>query len=322
MKRILAVGISLAILVGTAALLFHGYEPGDLKVHDPLYLVAVAPLVVGHLWLTGKMNHETVRPLGVRLGAREEMSLAVLTRLGNFTIPLKGGMGFRGVYLRKRHQLPYSSYATSLAAGGLVAAVAAVSVGAIAFWIWIVFRGGLEWRLAAGLLLVLTGLLAAIAGGPLALDQLEKTRNVGRLLKRWKKLHAALDGWRLLHRDPRFIAANFGLGVGQVMFQAFILQLIFRAFAVQLPLDAALLLASAGLIAVLVSFTPAGLGAQEAITVVIGTAIGFNPSVVFSASLLSRGVSLLVLLALAPFSSYYLLNQPGQKQGDAADSDS
>ena len=319
MKRIWAFGIALVVMLASAAFLFYTYEPGDLKVHHPRFLVAVPPLVVAHLWVTGRMNHETVRPLGVRLQGREEMSLAVLTRLGNFTIPLKGGMGFRGFYLRKRHALPYGRYIASLAAGGLVSVMAAVSVGLVAFGAWIVFRGGLDWKLATGLVLALLGLLAAIIGGPFMLDRLETSPRVGRFLQRWKKLHSALDGWRMSHRDRRFITSLFALGAAQVLLQALILQLVFRAFAVPLPLDAAVLLASVGLVAVLVSVTPGGLGAQEVVTAVVGSAIGFNPGMVFSASLVGRGISLGVLLILAPFSSYYLVNRqgPGDVQADA-----
>jgi hypothetical protein len=118
----------------------------DLRFLAPMLLV---PLL--SLWVNGEIGKQLVAEFGVRLNTVEAYALSTVNALGNYLpIPQAGALA-RGVYLKRVHQLTYSTYAASVAVTyisslalyglvGLTGLAVLRSIGQSAPWqLWLIF---------------------------------------------------------------------------------------------------------------------------------------------------------------------------------------
>ena len=79
-------------------------------------LVSALSLIVNGLFLKA-----LTIDFGIDLNFAEYFSLSIVTSFGNIFLPMKGGAGFRAVYLKSRYNFDYSYFLSSLAGNYLVA---------------------------------------------------------------------------------------------------------------------------------------------------------------------------------------------------------
>ena len=78
----------------------------------------------------------TAISFGIDLHFFEYFSISIITSIGNIFLPMKGGAGFRAVYLKSRYDFDYSYFLSSLAANYLVVfgVSSAVALGCLALF--------------------------------------------------------------------------------------------------------------------------------------------------------------------------------------------
>ena len=104
------------VLAGLGWYVWHARQ--DLAIitrFDLRYLAPMLAVPLLSLWVNGWIGKELVGEFGVRLGGFEAYALSTVNALGNYLpIPQPGAVA-RGVYLKRVHQLSYSTYAASVA---------------------------------------------------------------------------------------------------------------------------------------------------------------------------------------------------------------
>jgi uncharacterized membrane protein YbhN (UPF0104 family) len=124
-----------------------------VKGFDRNYLFPMLLVPLASLAVNGRIGRDLVAEFGVQLDPLEWYGLAAVQSLGNYLpVPQAGAMA-RGVYLKRVHALPYSTYAatvvvtyvTSLALSGwtgLAGLAVLGSLGRPSPWLlWLVFAG-------------------------------------------------------------------------------------------------------------------------------------------------------------------------------------
>src|SRR5687767_9814770 len=66
------------------------------------------------LWINGWIGRELVSELGVKLGGVEAFALAGVHSMANYLPVPQAGAVIRGFYLKRLHNLPYTTYAASV----------------------------------------------------------------------------------------------------------------------------------------------------------------------------------------------------------------
>ena len=116
-KKLLSISI-LVILIALAV--YYGIENyenfKELTFANSYLIWFLIPLVLLNILVTGFMNTEALKPLGLNLRSWNVFQLANVTSFYNFITPFRGGMGVRAVYLKKKHNFSYSNFFATLAA--------------------------------------------------------------------------------------------------------------------------------------------------------------------------------------------------------------
>lgn len=98
----------------------HLAEFGIISNLSLKFFVILLFLSLLQIFLVGLFTKIITRSFGVILNSREWFGLSVITSLGNYLLPFKGGAGIRGVYLKKYHDFPYPYFLTVLVATSII----------------------------------------------------------------------------------------------------------------------------------------------------------------------------------------------------------
>ena len=103
------------------------------------YVLLIGCVCLAMLVVNGFFLKVLTVSFGINLNFFEYFSISIITSFGNIFLPMKGGAGFRAVYLKSRYDFDYSYFLSSLAANYLVVfgvtSVAALGCsGAFLFW--------------------------------------------------------------------------------------------------------------------------------------------------------------------------------------------
>jgi len=226
------------------------------------------------------------------------MALAVLNTLSN-QLPFSGGLIAKGIYLRKKHELAFSSYVGATIALYMcnICANGFVGLGAL---IYSVFDGD-----SIPTILVFI-YLSMIVSFLFIFIPLKEEWIPQRLKERSSNL---MNGWRLLKNNQSLIFQMMGLQILLSCFAAARLWFSFHALSQEVMLSHCLLFSSASIFTRLLNISPGGFGIREAIVASVASMIGFEFGISVVAVSLERLISLPVNIGLGGIFSYMLGKQ-------------
>ena len=274
---------------------------GLYAARHPEQLEAIGRVSVGYtallilsgavtLFLNGVYIRKVMQTFDLRLSALESTAIAVYSGIGNYLLPLAGGLGARGVYLKQRHRLPYASYFSTVGATYVLGVGTAALIGLLAAAV-------LYLRDQPTSLIILTALGGiALTSVALGLVNVQVPRH------RWKVVDtfaAVLDGWYRIRSDRWRVVILVAIILAEALNTWAAVWIGFSALGVQLSIAVSLLLAMLFELSILVRITPAGLGVREAVLTSSGTAMGIGPVTSVLAAVLLRATGLFANLLLA-----------------------
>jgi hypothetical protein len=264
----------------------------NLRYLPPMLLV---PLL--SLWANGWIAKELTGEFGVRLGGLEAYALSTVNALGNYLPVPQAGAVARGVYLKRVHDLSYSTYAASLVATyvtslalygvvGLSGLTALAASGQRAPWqLWLIFAA-----LSASLVLFaplsarvpLPRRLAAFRAGLLTLGR-------HHVLTKIVVLQLVLIALTATGLWLACLALPGGEGVN--WFAGLMMGLLIMASGVA-------------------NVTPGNLGVEQAAAMLAAHLLKIRPEVAFLASSLFRVMAVMVVIVIGPLLAHWLARQP------------
>lgn len=251
-----------------------------------------------------------VLTLGFRIDLKfaEHFSISVVTSFGNMFLPMKGGAGFRAVYLKERYDFDYSYFVSSLA-GSYLTSFSIYSLTALAGLVALQSKtGGFNIPAAAVFLAIFAATSRAIFFPPATLSFIPF---------QWvrERANQVLLGWQIMRKSPKTVRDICGLTALHLLLTSFITWLEFAAFGMKdvnggdIGLFQSILFTAVGTISFLLSITPAGLGIRESVLMVSSDLLGITPAQALAVSLLDRAINFIVLALLFGFASVYLKNR-------------
>ena len=300
-KKYLPLVLTLAAVAGLGAYLWlRRDEFSHISLQEPTYLGLCALSILVSFAVSAVLGNAAVHKLGKPITLRESLSLSVLSTALNLFLPMQSGMAVRAVYMKRWHGFNYTNFAAILF-GCQVLMILVCSLAAAAAVGWAALRVAPQ-----GLGPVAAGVLLCLGASALAvcLPRISPRGN-------WfvDRLAAVTDGWHRLRAQPAFLAGLTGLSALQLASQVAAYWSACEALGVHLTFADALLVGTFGALVALLSLTPGSLGIYEAAVAFVGSNVAVSPFHSVMASLLVRGVLLVLLLVLVP-PSVHCLNRP------------
>jgi uncharacterized membrane protein YbhN (UPF0104 family) len=257
-----------------------------VSIHDLAGILLVAFLAI---WIRGFFTVALAAPLGARIGRFEAFFISLLSTVGNYTLPMRGGIGLRAVYLKKKHSIGFREFAKiSLARFGTIFFVDSI-LGLIA--VFLLWRDGKVFDGPVFIVLVLALIISSIVqiSGYFPLEK--RLRFLKSFIGRSSSL-LNLDGVRrsliliaLLNSSTRWLW----------------ILLCFQALSIDLSLSQGLMISSLIPLSMIVTLTPGNLGVTEGLLIYVSSIFDISVSSAILCSLLMRASVISWSLVMSPF---------------------
>jgi len=310
--------ISSAVLI--ACTLFFGFFirdhyaefSGVFSEISVAYLLLIACASLGMIAVAGLFLKVLIAEFKIDLGFWEYFSLTGLTCFGNIFLPMKGGVGFKALYLKRKYNFDYSNFVASLAANYLVGFNLTSATALLGMLGYYMYAGYWSIPLAAVFLTLLAGTSWAIFIPPRRLDWIPFT---------WvrRKTNEVLDGWHLVRRSGGTVFRLYGILFLYTALTSAITWLEFAAFGMKdisgnpIGLAQSIVFTAIASLSVFVGITPAALGIRESLLMFCSQTLGISPAQALAVSLLDRAISFIVLALISAFASIYIRKQMSEK---------
>ena len=297
--------VSILVMAGLAlwAAWYIGRNFGQFRqalTFNPKLLAGLSLLAIGQFVAVGLFNRIVLTGFGLNLSFVEWFGLSVVTTLGNYLLPPRGGAGLRAAYLKKKRGLPLSHflstfvifYALNLAVCGLAGLIALAMLpdrgpaGTVLFWFFA---------------LVLAGSVPA-AVLPVRASWFDR-----RGLRPFMRL---VEGWQIIRERPGLVGRVLVMVVVNLLIFWLMITLSYSAAGADLSLPAAAAVTALLSLTSLIALTPGGFGVQEAVLVFSTGALGVQPAQSLAAAVVIRVVILFWTFVLGPIFSWKLLRDP------------
>lgn len=247
---------------------------------------------------SGLFIKRTVEAYDKKIPNIESFYIAMLSTLGNFFGPYLGGAGVRAVYLKKKYNLSYTKFGSTLSgfyiinffvnsALGLLALFAIhAEFGQYSILIYLVFVG---W-------LVSTLILAEVKNlNPLLSFTKKRARFMGRIVNR---LNEIVLGWRMVRDNKKLFMSLNRLTVWGFLISMVMGYFEFVAIGVKPSIAALALYTSLSALSLLLSVTPGSIGIREAILLFSSGLMGLTNEQVIQISIIDRAVTFFLLFVM------------------------
>ena len=250
----------------------------------PIFLIGVALCYVAIVFTNGLFIKYVIEPFNKKISVRESARVSLISSLGNFFASSGAGLGFRAVYLKRRHSLNYGDYMTTLYGNYLLIFIINAGLGIISLLL-VSHSEGLQYNGALFFFasLLITSLVLCFIRLPDSFGKRGKT-------KAYKYLKGMIAGWNRIVRNKRLLAHLSFLVSLQLGLTILIGWLEFSALNIPIGLPELLLFSVLGSLSIFISLTPANLGVKEGIYLLTASVIGITTPQIVSIALIDRGI--------------------------------
>jgi uncharacterized protein (TIRG00374 family) len=300
LKNAAPILVSFLILFGIIVYLLLNPQTLDLLLNVSLEMAVILVLLrLLFLVLNGIFLKLFATKLGIRLLFREWIGLPFITTMGNYLTPLSGGMVARAAYLKSRHALPFTHFATLLAANYLLIFWIAALIGLI-LSIGFIDQVSTVWLLVVFFTFVWAGITGVL------LFPIPKMPGNHRLIR---IINQGIEGWMIIKRDRRLVTYLLILTMASVLLNGLTFWLAYRALDAPVSMQAALLVSLSSVFSVIITITPGNLGIGEAFVSLTSEIIGVGVGEGLLAALLIRATTLIPAFTLGPLFAYILTRE-------------
>lgn len=263
------------------------------SIHWPM----IALIVVANfasLAINGVFMKIVLKPFGKEISLIESFYVSVISSMGNFFAPGGTGIGIRGVYLKKKHQVKYSDFLNTVA-GNYVIVFFVISLGGL---ISLLAGDGNDKPGFFVLLMVFAGLFII----DLALILKPTSRLMNRIIEKMPAripgrsiVLRIFEGWDLLTSHVTILFKLLGLSAVGYGVSLATNYLILSSLKIDIEFSGLMLLVALSSISIFINLTPGNIGIREAVLLASSQLIGLTTAQTISFSIVDRTILFCVL---------------------------
>jgi uncharacterized membrane protein YbhN (UPF0104 family) len=249
--------------------------------------------------LNGMQNTYLFRGMGlIEFSHWDGYLITAASTLAN-QLPIPGGIVSRGYYLKYRHNLSYTKYASSTVALFFCYLAINGMIGILVLLYWSLIRGT---TIPSILFIAFAAMVSCILVFWLPLERIRMPEKI------YYWTSQAVDGWTAIGRNPGLLFKLTFLQALLVILLSFRYWIVFHMLSQNISFGQTLLFASVSILTQLVSIAPGGLGIRETIVAAVASVLGFDAAISMVAVGIDRLVAT-VMIVLTGGSSMVILGK-------------
>jgi len=233
----------------------------------------------------------------VKISGKHSFFILIYTTIGNHFTPIRGGAGFRAVYLRKKFNFPYSQFISTLS-GNYIIVILVYSFIALTSLIWIHLARGLYspslYVFVAGLFVFCLSIILI----RIKTQKLEIQSNFKLLNKAGAVLKKAVDGWNSIISRRLLVAKLFLISASGFLFIYTMTLIELKFIAAQTSIPSLLLYSALSNLSLFISITPGALGIRESLFIIFQNLMNLTTGDVLNIAVIDRGLVFITLALL------------------------
>lgn len=263
---------------------------------SPKYLIGIFLLFTFTIFINGIFIKVILNSFNKHLPVIESFYISIISSLGNYFLPMRGGAAIRSVYLKKKYDFSYSHFVSTLYGNYIIVFLVNSSVGLLSLVLINVKYSisSLPLNLFFGGLFVIMLALSLIKF-PLEKIKESKNRFIARVEGIIKNI---LNGWNMIVGDKSLLLNLVGLTLANLVVSNGLFYFQFRALNIDTSLLNVILYNCLSGVSLLVSITPGSLGIREGIFSITSDILGISNEQIMQLALLDRGAIVIVLVLL------------------------
>jgi uncharacterized protein (TIRG00374 family) len=265
-------------------------------------LLLVAGFNVIVIFANGLFTKFILEPFNKSIPMRESFFVSLLSSVGNFFAPVGAGFGFRAIYLKRKFDLPYSEYISSLSGNYIIVFLVNSFFGLLSLYLLSEKQNG-QYSILSIIFSIIFLVSAALTVLKIPVGKANSHTKIVNSF--WRNLGRVTEGWHKIVSHPKLLIRLVLLTVFNLAITILITWTIIRALHFHISFAPLLLFSVLGTLSLFINLTPANLGVKEAIYLFSSTVLGYSAVQVLSIALIDRGVLFLVLLVLWVFSGRF-----------------
>lgn len=290
---------TIAIIITVGFLLYIILNANDIlavvKQVRPEYIVAVMLFQLLILFNNGLFLRSILLTHNVRLKKMEALRISVVSSAVNYLTPVVGGIGFRGIYLKQKHNVNFSDFGGIIYGTYLLTTTISFVFGLIGVFLVdpSLNEPGAKILALIFSLAIMCLLIFSIFGNA-AIKILSKSKGTNGTVM--KTLSTVNSGWQKILTEKKTLAFLGFYSLASLFSAACVYFLAIKSIGLEASFGAAMIFASVGIINLLLNLTPGGIGVREGLYASFVSVTGLNLTAVVSFSLLDRTTSIILLV--------------------------
>lgn len=295
-KKLLSYG--LLSLFGVYLIYYIAKNQQNFAQLKHLSLGLLVLIAVGHLlgiFFNGLFVKFILRPYKKDISSGESFFVSLISTMGNYFLPVGTGTGIKAVYLKKKFQLAYSDFLSTLSGNYIIVFLLTSGLGFLS----VIMLRSYAPRYQFGVLVIGLGgmfiamLVLALYGFPRSLIRLfNRTKTLKKLSSLVSRV---LDGWNSITQDRKLLLQLTLLIMGNFIITASITYIAMLALGFSCSIWVLILYTSLASLSLLLNVTPGSIGIRESMFILISTTLALSVPQILSISIVTNGVLFFVL---------------------------
>lgn len=296
-KQYLRHGITVFVLM-----LFAWYLWSNKESFNQLVDLSLPPLLgmfvfkLFRMYNTGQFIRSILRACKTPISRMEGFYVALISAIGNYFGPYLGGASARAVYMKKKHGLSYTDFATTLSGHYLITFRVYSFLGLLALIAIQIQSGEYSWLLYGVIFswLVMTILFFRSRKFTSLIFQKEfKNRIINKITNKLQKVVVGLDE---IKKDKALFFDLNKLTVYNFLITFVVVNFQFLVIGAEVTIPSAMLYVVLTNLSLLLSITPGAIGIREAIFIFSGNLLGLSTEQILLLAIITRTMTFLVML--------------------------
>jgi len=234
--------------------------------------------------IAGYMDKTMIGRFDSRVSFLDCYMLGYANNFLNKILPtIGGGAAFRAVFLKKKYQLPYSKFVSTIAGLYVVSFLPHSLTGMICLLVIFARQGVFNWLIFLIFLGIFSFCLITILFSP------KIPESQSRILKFVGNI---FEGWQVLKQDSKLVVIYTLSSLMLLLLSAMQTYFSYQALGVQTDMVSMLFLSTLGIILAFLNFTPDGIGIKEGVYVFSSELVRIPDGILVLGSLVLRAISL------------------------------
>ncbi len=288
------------IIIGLIAIYVKQHLPEFTKIFQlsPFPLMVLVFMIFLNLVLLGCFTKVLLDSFEVKLTFREWFGLSVVSTMGNYLMPFRGGAGIRAVYLKKRHNFTYATFLSTMAALYLITFFVNSLIGLICMGLIYLHYGIFNLPLFSFFSVAFFVLSLIIIFSP-------QIPNFGN--RCLNTISNFVNSWYRIKSNQKLAFKLLVIILLISMVKLYSIYFAFQAFSIDISMLKSLLISTLLSFSTLINLTPGALGITEGVIILGAKIFSITPAQSLLVAGLIRVVTLFFVFILGPIFSYLLL---------------